>query len=162
MNNTFLYHLGTLVSIESNSLQFNTLRVIILSDMELNSKLETLMDVLEKSEALEQESVILLNKALMAQYGSESEALLNGDFDMTAKIYHQLIDLFPNELSFEFKLAECLYLSGCTEAELADVFLPALAKDKENKYSVGAEIFEYLQESRFADQLNALLDKKHE
>lgn len=159
MNPILLYHIGTLGTNASSSKQSQEIRGIILSDQNDKEKLEAIL-VLLATRNLESDSVQLINKALMAHYGSEDQGLGGDDIELKSSFYRELILRFPNELSFQFKLSECYYLAGNPLEELVAVLFPALKNDTDHQHSVGADVFEWILSSQYSEQLNALLDEE--
>lgn len=157
MNQNLLYHIGKLGGNASSSKQSQVIRRIILSDRNDKEKLEAIQEQLA-TRNIESDSVQLINKALMAHYGSEDQGLGGGNFELRSSFYRELILRFPNELSFQFKLSECYYLAGNPLEQLVAVLFPALKNDTDHQHSVGADVFEWIQSSPYAEQLNALLD----
>jgi hypothetical protein len=156
MNATIIYHLGSLLTDNSISEQAKNVKEIIISEKKDFEIFESIIAILLEESKIEHDTVLLINKAVMAHNGEEYQGLGKDDFELKSSFYFKLTKLFPEELSFQFKLTECLYLNGNSEEEIAEVFFPAFRKDTENKYSVRGDLFEF-----FADELNNLLDEKY-
>jgi hypothetical protein len=158
---TIKYFLGNLGNDENSSQQSIQLRNIILSDKpETEIIIEFKHFVLDQNELLP-DSVSMINKALMTNYGSEYLGLGKDDFSLKLNIYKQLIEQFPQIASFKFYYADCGLILGLSAVEIYPILKEGMLQDENNNNYPSADLFEFIQDSVFSFDFDMLLLEKY-
>lgn len=155
------YYLGNLGLEENSSKQAKLLREIVLSQNPEFNIIDNFLEFILAQNSLNNDTIMLINKALMAHYGSEYLGLGEGDFSLKASLYKQFIDKFSEEPSFKFYCADCLIMSG----ELAEVIYPILKEgmlqDKTNANYPTPELFNLIHDSKYSFEFDIFLLEKY-
>ena len=155
------YFLGNLGNSESSSQQAIQLRSIILSEkLETETLNEFKQFVLVQNQLLP-DSISMINKALMANYGSEYLGLGKDDFSLKLNIYKQFIEQFPQIASFKFYYAECSLILGVSAEEIYPILKEGMLQDENNNNYPSADLFEFIQDSDFSFDFDILLLGKY-
>lgn len=155
------YYLGNLGLDKNSSNQSKKLRSIILSNKpETEIILELKQFVLSQKELMP-DTILMINRAIMANYGSEYLGLGKDNFSLKADLYKQFIDKFPEAFSFKFLYAECCLLAGKTMDEFYSILKEGMLQDKENINYPSADLFEIIHNSNYSFDFDMLLLDKY-
>ena len=160
MSNVLEYYLGNLGLSESQE-QAKHLRMIVLSDMLESELIAEFEKYIFHQTCLYPETVKIINRALMADYGCEYLGLYGDNFNLKSNVYKRLIDKFPAEFSFKFYYADCLAMDNKTIEEIYPILKDGMLADIENIYYPTADLFDLIHESPFSFEFDMLLLDKY-
>jgi len=151
------YYLGNLGLEKDSSLQAKTLRGIVLS----NEPISGFSVFILSQKQLQNDTIALVNRALMAHYGSEYQGLGGDDFTLKAHLYKQFIQKFPEVPSFKFYGADCLLMAGESVEIIYPILKEGMLQGKTNANYPTAELFELVHDSPFSFDFDMLLLEKY-
>ncbi|HOE05720.1 MAG TPA: hypothetical protein PLZ52_10915 [Bacteroidales bacterium] len=155
------YYLGKLGSEKCSSEQASLLRNIIFSEKLEHEKISGFRIFVLSREKLSTDTVALINRAIMVQYGSEYLGLGGDDYTLKATIYKQFSEKFPNEFSFKVYASECLLLTGEPVEYFYPILKTGMLQDTKNVYYPSSEIFDAIHDSVHSFEFDMLLLEKY-
>lgn len=155
------YYLGNLGLDNNTSNQSKKLRDIILSNKTDTEIIFELRQFVLSQKELMPDTILMINRAIMANYGSEYLGLGKDNFSLKADLYKQFIDKFPDTFSFKFLYAECCLLAGNTIDEIYPILKEGMLQDKDNKSYPSTDLFDIIHNSNFSFDFDMLLLDKY-
>ena len=154
------YYLGKL-GLENSSEQAMVLRNIVLSDKTEHEIISEFKEFVLSQNELYPDTVSIINRSIMAGYGSEYIGLGKGDFLLKLDLYKQFMAKFPNEFSFKFYYADCCLMANKSVNEIYPVLKEGMLQDKENINYPTVDLFDLIHESDFSFDFDMLLLEKY-
>ena len=154
------YYLGNLGLSESSE-QAKFLRKIVLANRTDTDIIDEFTKFILSQVELYSDTVKIINKSLMAGYGSEYYGLGKDNFGLKASIYKKFMEKFPNEFSFNFQYADCCLINNGSVGEIYPILKDGMLADKENIYYPTADLFYLIHESPFSFEFDMLLLDKY-
>lgn len=155
------YFLGNLGNVENSSQQAIQLRNIILSNKPETEIINEFKQFVLAQNQLLPDSISMINKALMTNYGNEYLGLGKDDFSLKLNIYKQFIEQFPQIASFKFNYTECSLILGVSAEEIYPILKEGMLQDENNNNYPSADLFEFIQDSAFSFDFDILLLEKY-
>lgn len=155
------YYLGKIGMEKHSSEQARLLRNIILTEKPEPEIISEFKQFILSQKELSPDTVSIINKALMPQYGSEYLGFGKDDYSLKSILYKQFIDKFPGIFSFKFYSADCCLLAGKQEDEIFPILKEGMLQDKENINYPSSELFEFIHNSEFSFEFDMLLLEKY-
>ncbi len=155
------YYLGNLGFENDSTEQAKQLRSIVLSNKSETEILTEFTQFILSQNELNSDTVLLINRALMTQYGSEYLGLGKDDYQLKSDLYKQFINKFVEIFSFKIYYADSCLLAGITLEQFYPILKEGMLQDKENINYPSADLFEIIHESEFSFDFDILLLEKY-